>query len=273
MSPEQVRGEALDGRSNLFSLGAMFYEMVTERKAFDREDVESLRQSILESTPVAPIHVNPKIHPLLSDLIMKALAKDPAERFQNGREMLDELEKCKESKPAAAKKPEAPKGLGRSRQGESCGTNEVRQWRRSRRLRAKPRRASSVQSPRTFRVAVSSVQAKATPAKPAEKKPAAAGGQRCPTRQCCERQFLKCSPEGGRCRCRGRLASDSSLSSPEVPEIDLSSHTIEAPAEPSIDAVESSSEYMSAAVLDEPEVESRSNRRWKMMVRRSASIL
>ena len=103
-SPEQIRGEATDGRSNLFSLGAMFYEMVTERKAFDREDVESLRQSILESTPVAPIHVNPKVHPLLSDLIMKAIAKDPAERFQSGRELLDELEKCKESKPAAQKK-------------------------------------------------------------------------------------------------------------------------------------------------------------------------
>src|SRR5215469_730729 len=67
ISPEQVRGDATDGRSNLHSLGAMFYEMVTERKAFDREDVESLRQSILESTPVAPSHVNPKIHPLLSD--------------------------------------------------------------------------------------------------------------------------------------------------------------------------------------------------------------
>ncbi|HZC22392.1 MAG TPA: serine/threonine-protein kinase, partial [Candidatus Binatia bacterium] len=87
MSPEQLRGEPMDGRSNLFSLGAMLYEMVTERKAFDREDVASLRESILESTPVAPVHVNVKVHPLLSDLIMKALAKDPAERYQNGREL------------------------------------------------------------------------------------------------------------------------------------------------------------------------------------------
>ncbi len=109
MSPEQLRGEAMDARSNLFSLGAMLYEMVTERKAFDREDAESLRESILESTPVAPSHVNAKVHPLLSDLIMKALAKDPAQRYQNGRELLDDLEKCKESKPAA-KKAEAPKG-------------------------------------------------------------------------------------------------------------------------------------------------------------------
>jgi hypothetical protein len=108
MSPEQVRGEDIDARSNLFSLGAMFYEMVTDRKAFDREDAESLRQSILESTPVPPMHVNPKLHPVLSDLIMKALAKNPAERFQNGRELLDELEKCKESKPQPAKQPAAP---------------------------------------------------------------------------------------------------------------------------------------------------------------------
>src|SRR6202453_807655 len=103
MSPEQVRGENIDARSNLCSLGAMFYEMVTDRKPFDREDADSLRQSILESTPVPPMHVNPKLHPLLSDLIMKALAKDPGERYQNGRELLDDLEKCKESKPQAAK--------------------------------------------------------------------------------------------------------------------------------------------------------------------------
>jgi serine/threonine protein kinase len=106
MSPEQIRGEEIDGRSNLFSLGAMFYEMVTDRKAFDREDAESLRQCILESTPVPPAQINPKLHPLLSDLIMKALEKDPAQRYQRGRELLDALEKCKETKPqAAAKKP------------------------------------------------------------------------------------------------------------------------------------------------------------------------
>jgi hypothetical protein len=108
MSPEQIRGENLDARSNLFTLGALFYEMVTDRKAFDREDSESLRQSILESMPVPPMHVNPKLHPLLSDLIMKALSKDPSERYQSGRELLDDLEKCKESKAQAAKAAAAP---------------------------------------------------------------------------------------------------------------------------------------------------------------------
>ncbi len=110
LSPEQVRGEALDARSNLFSLGAMFYEMVTDRKAFEGGDIESLRKSILESIPVPPVGVNGKVHPLLSDLIMKALQKDPSQRYQRGRELLDDLEKCKESKPQVAKKStEAPK--------------------------------------------------------------------------------------------------------------------------------------------------------------------
>jgi serine/threonine protein kinase len=106
MSPEQVQGQATDARSNLFSLGAMFYEMVTEHKAFDGEDAESVRQSILTGTPVVPLHLNPKVHPLLSDLIMRALSKDPASRYQNGKQLLDDLENCKEARPA---KKEAPK--------------------------------------------------------------------------------------------------------------------------------------------------------------------
>jgi serine/threonine-protein kinase len=109
MSPEQVRGEALDGRSNLYSLGAIFYEMVTERKAWDGDDVEALRQSILEKMPASPIHLSPKVHPLLSDLIMKALAKDPAQRYQTGKALLDDLENCKEVRPAAKKTVAAPK--------------------------------------------------------------------------------------------------------------------------------------------------------------------
>ncbi len=110
MSPEQVLGDKMDGRSNLFSLGAMFYEMVTDRKAFEGVDAESVRQRILDSTPTAPVKVNAKLHPLLSDLIMKALSKDPAARYQNGRELLDRLDKCKESRPQAANKL-APKPL------------------------------------------------------------------------------------------------------------------------------------------------------------------
>lgn len=103
LSPEQVRGENIDGRSNLFSLGAMFYEMVTDRRAFAGEDAATIRQNILETTPPPPIQINPKLHPLLSNLIVKVLAKDPAQRYQSGRQLLDDLEQCKESRPQAGK--------------------------------------------------------------------------------------------------------------------------------------------------------------------------
>lgn len=109
MSPEQVRGEAMDLRSNLYSLGAILYEMVTERKAFDASCAEELREAIVSNVPAEPLRINPKVNPLLNILIMRAMAKDPAERYQSGRELLDDLEKCKESKPLAAKAAAAAK--------------------------------------------------------------------------------------------------------------------------------------------------------------------
>jgi serine/threonine protein kinase len=107
MSPEQLRGDPLAAPSNIFSLGAIFYEMVTERKAFDGEDADQVRQSILEMTPVAPDQINRKIHPALSQVIMKALSKAPEERYQSGQDLVNDLERCKESatKAAAAAKP------------------------------------------------------------------------------------------------------------------------------------------------------------------------
>ena len=101
MSPEQVRGEALDGRSNLFSLGAILYEMVTGRKAFGGQDGEQLRQEIAVGMPVAPAQIIPKLPPGLSELIMKSLAKAPAQRYQSGQDLVSDLENCKESVPKA----------------------------------------------------------------------------------------------------------------------------------------------------------------------------
>src|SRR6266705_2663332 len=97
MSPEQLRGDPVDARSNLFSLGAILYEMVTERKAFEGEDADQVRQQILEQVPAAPDTTNGKVHPALSEVIMRALSKLPEERYQNGQELLNDLERCKES--------------------------------------------------------------------------------------------------------------------------------------------------------------------------------
>jgi hypothetical protein len=114
VSPEQLRGDPVDARSNMFSLGAILYEMVTETKAFPGDDAEQVRHAIHEFTPPVPEQVSPKIHPVLSEVIMKALAKAPDDRYQSGQDLVNDLERCKESAPKkeAKKSAAAPaKGL------------------------------------------------------------------------------------------------------------------------------------------------------------------
>ena len=257
MSPEQVRGEATDGRSNLYSLGAMFYEMVTERKAFDRDDVESLRQSILESTPVAPIHINPKVHPLLGDLIMKALAKDPAKRYQTGREMLEDLEKCKETRPAAAgKKPEAAKGTTVPAQVKTAAQSKF--------VSSSTPKPAAPATPKAPSMPVAAAPRPSVPAVPSQPKPAAAA-----SRAASSLPDIKVSTSAKPSRlampkahaaAAGAGFGDPSVAIPaqksvpdEIEELDLSDQLV------SPQAVQSESEqpsaYMSSAVADEPQVE------------------
>jgi serine/threonine-protein kinase len=101
-SPEQVRGQSLHTRSNLFTWGAILYEMATGSKPFNGADVDEVRKQILEGEPVPPIDVNPKVTPSLSALILKAIAKNPSDRFATGRELLGVLESCKEAPKQAA---------------------------------------------------------------------------------------------------------------------------------------------------------------------------
>jgi hypothetical protein len=232
MSPEQVQGQATDARSNLFSLGAMFYEMVTDRKAFDRDDIESLQQSIVESTPTPPIAVNPKVHPLLSDLIMKALAKDPAERYQRGRDLLDDLEKCKESKPAAAKK-EAAKSTAAAPAAKAAVQAK---------FAAPAGSAGASASAKAATPAVARTEVKATPAKPVAPKAAAAAAGVSSSPVIPKISYTKpASP-----------AQDE-----ETPELDLSNQFITASVKATLAAAEQASSRrpaakMSSAVVDEP---------------------
>jgi serine/threonine protein kinase len=101
-SPEQVRGEACDHRSALFSLGAILYEMATEQKAFAGQTAEQLRAAILETTPPLPVRLKANVNPGLSNLIMKAISKSPDERYQSGQELVRDLEQCKTGVSAAA---------------------------------------------------------------------------------------------------------------------------------------------------------------------------
>ncbi len=106
LSPEQIRGESIDIRSNLFTLGAMFYEMLTDKKCFDGEDADAVRRAIAENTPAPPHRINAKIPAALSAVIMKTLAKLPDERYQTGKELLIDLEKSKTA--ATSSVPAAP---------------------------------------------------------------------------------------------------------------------------------------------------------------------
>jgi eukaryotic-like serine/threonine-protein kinase len=268
MSPEQILGQPTDGRSNLFSLGAMLYEMVTERKAFDREDIESLRQCILDSTPVAPVQVSPKVHPLLSDLIMKALAKDPAERYQTGRQLLDDLEKCKESKPAAGKKAEAPKGLIAPKPNAAAQAKFAAPAAPKAAPKPAPKPAATAPASAPTQASsglarsaspAASVESNSVLARPAEKKldsPASLSAD--PASMAPTPAVSKLAVPKAAAAAAGAGGADATLPS-HAPEIDLSNSFITADAtaieEPQVSDHQLPSASMSAGVLDEPQVE------------------
>ena len=83
MSPEQVKGKPLDGRTDLFSVGVVLYEMLTGARPFAGENVTSIIYKIVHEDPPTPREVV-GLHPGLSAVVMKALAKDPDERFATG---------------------------------------------------------------------------------------------------------------------------------------------------------------------------------------------
>src|SRR3954465_1040013 len=95
MAPEQVRGHALDGRTDLFSFGVMLYEMTTGEKPFAGTNVTTIIYKIIHENPVPPRELDVTIHPGLDKVIMKALSKKPEERYQTGAELARELQAYK----------------------------------------------------------------------------------------------------------------------------------------------------------------------------------
>ncbi|MGC1582428.1 MAG: protein kinase, partial [Candidatus Acidiferrales bacterium] len=104
MSPEQVRGEEMDARTDLFSIGAVVYEMVTGVSPFRGETSGAISGAILNSAPVAPVRLNPGVPPKLEEIINKALEKDRKLRYQNAADIRTDLQRLKrdsDSTPAS----------------------------------------------------------------------------------------------------------------------------------------------------------------------------
>jgi tetratricopeptide (TPR) repeat protein/tRNA A-37 threonylcarbamoyl transferase component Bud32 len=120
MSPEQARGKELDARTDIFSLGAVLYEMGTGLQPFRGDSTADIFDGLLNRAPEAPVKLNPALPRQLEDIVNKALQKDPNLRYQSAGEMRTDLQRLKRSMesqdwdatltgtaPAAASKPVA----------------------------------------------------------------------------------------------------------------------------------------------------------------------
>lgn len=97
MSPEQASGRAIDCRSDLYSLGAMLYELATGRLPFDGESPVSIAVMQINNEPTPPREINPNISVGLEQIILCAMSKKPSDRFQSADAMLDYMKKLQKN--------------------------------------------------------------------------------------------------------------------------------------------------------------------------------
>ncbi len=105
ISPEQIKGKAVDCRADIFSLGVVLYEMATGQKPFLGQDIATILYRILNEDPVQPQKLNPNLPLGVSSTILKALAKSPHLRYENCRELLEDLKNYRPGETGAGATP------------------------------------------------------------------------------------------------------------------------------------------------------------------------
>jgi serine/threonine-protein kinase len=115
MSPEQLNGEAVDGRSDLFSLGVILYTVLTGYRPFQGNSALTVSFKVVNRDPIPATVLDTELPPGLDHIIERAMAKDPAERYQRGIDMVRDIQKLREGRePLSKTKPKLP-GLPVSR--------------------------------------------------------------------------------------------------------------------------------------------------------------
>ena len=108
LSPEQAQGRPVDARSDLYSIGIILYELLTGRVPFDAESPVSVALKQVSEAPVPPRRLDAALPPALEGVVMRALEKDPARRFQNADEFIEALHAARLSPEAVVVEEQAP---------------------------------------------------------------------------------------------------------------------------------------------------------------------